>query len=115
MELAEMLCRTTVVRVVRGGQFDPQHKAHNEVLARVEDERSVAQLVGALAVGGLDEQVALMTPGSPSIAFFEGREYLGFVTVVGRWLRWSGWPFDAPLVDPDRLEAWLAKQGVEAN
>jgi hypothetical protein len=66
-------------------------------------------------VGGFEEQLALMTPGSPSIAFFGDGDYLGFVTLVGRWLRWSGWPFDAPLVDPDRLETWLAEHGVEAT
>lgn len=108
-----MLEAAASVQVVDGSEFDPRRRKNNQVLATSSDASDVSALVAALRVRELHEQAALMTPGHPTLAFFDGNgRYLTHVISLGEHLRWHEFPFDAPLADPLALRTWLAAHGL---
>lgn len=114
MTLPCVLAAAALVAVVAGSEYDTRRRKNNDVLAEVDAPEEVAAVVAALRVGNLDAQAALMTPGHPTLAFFDASgDYLTHVALLGGWLRWEGWPSDAPLVDAAALSAWLTAHGCD--
>jgi hypothetical protein len=53
-----------------------------------------------------------MTPGVLDLHFFHGHDLRATVSYIPHDLiRWSGWRFDARLLDPARLVKWLTDRG----
>jgi hypothetical protein len=111
-DLSRLLSRATSVRVVAGGNFDYKHRGANLELLRLgaEDHTAVAALVGSLATGSTDEEVAIMTPGDFTFAFYKQGDPLLPVTYIHRgYVRWPGSRFDAPLLRPADIVEWLIR------
>lgn len=101
------------VEAVRGPTYDPRRRDRNAVLAVIDHPGDVAELVANLRFTGWDEQVSLMTPGDPTLAFFgRSRDLLAAVSLMGPWLRWVSWPFDMRLMDPEPVFTLLARYKI---
>jgi hypothetical protein len=107
-DLSDLIGRTNRVVVVRGDRYDVRQRPRNDALADVRGEDAVADLVAALAAESSD--AAIMTPGTPTIAFLRDREALMTATLVGAaFIRCPArWEHDARIIDPQRLVAWFA-------
>ena len=75
-DLSSLLSGVNGVSVVAGGVFDYKKRKANSELLRLgaEDHTAVAALVDSLATGPADEQVAMMTPGEFTFAFYRNGE-----------------------------------------
>jgi hypothetical protein len=124
-----VLARSRSVRVTHGGALgyavDPaadvladETEKYVSVLSRdagttVDDAAQVAELVAAVTVD-LVSDINCMCSGDLAVEFFDvERKLIAVLTIdMPDSLTWPLWPGAARVVDPDRLQSWLARHGV---
>lgn len=130
--LQAALATATSVQITRGGYLIHAVNRDEDVLAdetekqvdvvrreegpTVTDPGAVAELVDALRVSELTDFLCMCTGDLAAEFFDDDRKLVGVVRIdLPEWIEWPHWEGRARLLDPERLERWLARHGDETR